>query len=255
MKKMVKYVLWDILRNRILISYTILLSAISMTTLSLTDNETKGLLSLLNVVLIVLPLVSLIFSTIYYYNAAEFIQLLLSQPLKRARILLSLFIGLALSLLIALGIGVGLPLVVFDRSGTAFLLLGVGSMLTVIFSALAVLGSVYMRDKARGIGVAILAWFYFSLLYDGLVLFLLFQFSDYPLEAPSIVLGALNPVDLGRIILLLRMDSAAMMGYTGAVFKSFYGNTGGMLLGFMILTAWMILPLLTALGHFNKKDL
>jgi len=255
MRKIVKYVVLDILRNKILVSYAVLLFAITMTMLCLEDNQTKALLSLLNIVLIVLPLVSIIFSTIYYYNSIEFIELLVCQPIRRSRILLSIYAGLALSLLIAFGIGVGLPLLIMDHSLTSVLLVLIGALLTIIFSALAILGSVFMRDKARGIGVAILAWFYFSLLYDGLVLFLLFQFSDYPLEKPSIILGSLNPIDLGRIILLLRLDSSAMMGYTGAVFKSFFGSAGGILLGFGILMLWMVLPLWGAVRRFSHKDL
>ena len=255
MKKIVKYVLLDILRNKILISYTLLLFAITMTMLLLGDNETKVLLSLLNIVLIVLPLVSIIFSTIYYYNSVEFIELLVCQPIRRTSILLSIYAGLTLSLLIAFAIGVGLPLLLMDHSSTAALLVMIGCLLTVIFAALAILGSVRMRDKARGIGIAILAWFYFSLLYDGLVLFLLFQFSDYPLEKPSIVLGALNPIDLGRIMLLLRLDSSAMMGYTGAVFQEFFGSAGGTLLAFGLLLLWTMVPLLAAVRRFNHKDL
>lgn len=255
MKKIIKYVVLDILRNRILVSYTALLLVVSMLLLCLQDNGTKALLSLLNIVLIVLPLVSIIFSTIYYYNAAAFIELLVCQPLKRTRILLSVYIGLAISLLIAFCVGVGIPLLLLDGSVTALLLVLVGAALTVIFSALAILGSVMMRDKARGIGIAILAWFYFSLLYDGLVLFLLFQFSEYPLETPAVVMGALNPIDLGRIILLLKLDSSAMMGYTGAVFASYFGSVAGMLTGFGLLFIWMGWPLLWAVRRFNKKDL
>ena len=255
MNKLIKYVLLDILRNRMLAAYTGFLLAITITMLCVGDNPTKSILSLLNIVLIVVPLVSLIFSTIYYYNSAEFIELLLGQPLKRNRILLSLFTGLAASLLIAFAIGVGLPLLVVNPTASSALLVAVGGILSVIFSALALLGSVTMRDKARGIGMAILAWFYFSLLYDGLVLFLLFQFSDYPLETPSVILGALNPVDLGRIVLLLRLDSSAMMGYTGAVFQSVFGNTGGTTLAFLILLAWTTFPIWLSVRRFNRKDL
>jgi Cu-processing system permease protein len=255
MRKIIKYVLLDILRNKILLSYTGLLLAISATILNLEDNSTKAMLSLLNIILIVLPLVSIIFSTIYYYNSIEFIELLVSQPLKRIRILLSIFAGLALSLLIAFVVGVGLPLLLYDRSGASWLLILTGGMLTVIFSALAIMGSVRMRDKARGIGLAIMLWFYFSVLYDGLVLFLLFQFSDYPLEKPAIVLGALNPIDLSRIVLLLRMDNSAMMGYTGAVFQHVFGSAGGIMLVMGILLLWMGLPMWAAVRRFNHKDL
>lgn len=255
MNKITKYVLLDILRNKILLGYAILLLAISLTLFNLEDNPTKGILSLLNIVLIVLPLVSLIFSTIYIYNAAEFIELLVSQPLKRTRLLLSLFIGLALSLLLAFAIGVGIPVLLYNPSSEGLLLFFTGLALTVIFVALAVLGAVLTRDKARGIGIAVLLWFYFSLLYDGLVLFLIFQFSDYPLEKPAIVLASLNPIDLGRILLLLQVDNSAMMGYTGAVFKNFFGGASGDLYAGSILLLWMALPVWLATRRFNKKDL
>lgn len=255
MNKITKYVLLDILRNRILLTYTVLLLVISLSVFNLEDNPAKGVLSLLNVVLIVLPLVSLIFSTIYIYNSSEFIELLLSQPIRRTRLLLSLFTGLACSLLIAFLVGAGLPILFYVPSTAGVLLLLTGLALTIVFVALAMLAAVITRDKARGIGISILLWFYFSLLYDGLVLFLLFQFSDYPLEKPSIVLASLNPIDLGRTLILLQLDASAMMGYTGAVFKSFFGSGPGAVYATAVLLLWMLLPLWLAVRKFNRKDL
>src|SRR6476619_7985045 len=98
MKKIIKYVMTDILRNMIVLLYTVFLFITSLSMFSLEDNTSKGLLSLLNIILIIVPLVSIIFSTIYVYNSAEFIELLVSQPLKRKTIWLSLFTGLAASL-------------------------------------------------------------------------------------------------------------------------------------------------------------
>ena len=76
----------DILRNRIVLLYTVFLFLTSFSMFSLEDNTAKGLLSLLNIILIIIPLVNIIFSTIYVYNSAEFIELLVSQPLKRKTI-------------------------------------------------------------------------------------------------------------------------------------------------------------------------
>ena len=255
MNKITKYVLLDILRNKILLSYTALLLAVSLSVFNLEDNATKGILSLLNIVLIFLPLVRLIFSTIYIYNSSEFIELLVSQPIRRTRLLLSLFSGLSSSLVLAFLVGAGLPILIYNPSTAGLLLIITGVALTIIFVALAMLASVTMRDKARGIGIAILLWFYFALLFDGLVLFLLFQFSDYPLEKPSIVLSSLNPIDLGRILILLKLDVSAMMGYTGAVFKTFFGGATGTLYASSVLLLWMVLPLWLAVRRFNKKDL
>ena len=227
MKKIIKYVIIDILRNKIVLAYTVFLLLLSFSIFNLEDNSAKGLLSLLNIVLIIVPLVSILFASIYVYNSAEFLELLVSQPLKRNTIWLSIFIGLACSLTLAFFVGVGIPVLLYEFSATGITMLLVGLLLTIIFVAIAMLATVKTRDKAKGIGVAILLWLYFSILFDGLVLFLLFQFADYPLEKAMIGISALNPIDLSRILVLLKMDVSALMGYTGAVFKDFFGTTTG----------------------------
>ena len=255
MKKIIKYVTGDILRNKIVLIYTAFLLVTSLSVFALENNSTKGLLTLLNVILLVVPLVSIIFSTIYVYNSAEFIELLVSQPLRRKTIWMSVYAGLAAAMSISFFIGAGIPLLV-NYAGTAgFTLIGVGIMLSVIFVGIAMLAAVKTRDKAKGIGVAILLWLYFSLLFDGLVLFLLFQFADYPLEKPMIGISALNPIDMGRILIMLQLDVAAMLGYTGAVFKAFFGSMAGMLFVALVLLTWVIVPIWLAVRNFNSKDL
>ena len=103
--------------------------------------------------------------------------------------------------------------------------------------------------------MAILLWLYFSLLFDGLVLFLLFQFADYPLEKAMVGVSMLNPIDLSRILILLKMDVSALMGYTGAIFRDFFGTQTGILLSFFILLLWIILPTWLSVRKFNRKDL
>ena len=255
MKKIIKYVITDILRNRIVLVYTLFLLAASLSVFALEDNSSKGLLSLLNIILIIVPLVSIIFSTIYVYNSAEFIELLVSQPLKRKSIWLSLFAGLAASLSIAFLIGAGIPVLIYQPNMIGFTMIGVGILLSIIFVAIAMLATVKTRDKAKGIGAAIMLWLYFSLLFDGFVLFLLFQFADYPMEKPMIAVSAFNPIDLSRILILLQLDVSAMMGYTGAVFKDFFGTYTGILFSFTILLLWIVLPVWYATRKFNTKDL
>lgn len=255
MNKIIKYVITDILRNKIVLVYTLFLLAASFSVFSLEDNSSKGLLSLLNIILIVVPLVSIIFSTIYMYNSAEFIELLLSQPLKRRSIWLSLFAGLASSLSIAFFIGAGIPVLIYQANMIGFTMIMTGIVLSIIFAAIAFLATVKTRDKAKGIGASIMLWLYFSLLFDGLVLFLLFQLADYPMEKAMIGLSALNPIDLSRILILLQLDVSAMMGYTGAVFKEFFGTTNGLIFSFLILLFWIVIPVWYSTRKFNTKDL
>jgi len=255
MNKIIKYVITDILRNKIVLIYTVFLLAASFSVFSLEDNSSKGLLSLLNIILIVVPLVSIIFSTIYMYNSAEFIELLVSQPLKRNTIWLSLFTGLASSLSIAFLIGAGIPVLIYQANLVGFTMILTGVLLSVIFAAIAFLATVQTRDKAKGIGAAIMLWLYFSLLFDGLVLFILFQFADYPMENVMIGLSALNPIDLSRILILLQLDVSAMMGYTGAVFKDFFGASNGLIFSFFVLLSWIVIPVWYSTLKFNSKDL
>lgn len=238
-----------------MIAYTLFLLALSLSIFSLEDNSAKGLLGLLNIILIIVPLVSLVFSTIYIYNSAEFIELLVSQPLQRKTIWLSLFVGLAFSMMLAFIIGAGIPVLLFQPDITGFTMILIGLLLSVIFVSISLLATVKTRDKAKGIGVAILLWLYFSLLFDGLVLFLVFQFSDYPIEKAMVGVSMLNPIDLGRILILLKMDVSALMGYTGAVFNHFFGTVIGMGLSFLVLLFWLMIPLWMSIKNFNHKDL
>ncbi|GAO42688.1 ABC transporter permease subunit [Flavihumibacter petaseus] len=255
MLKLTRYVLYDIIRSRVVLAYAVFLLLVSLSLFNLEDNPSKAILSLLNIVLIVVPLISMIFTTIHYYNSYEFIELMLSQPLSRTRILLSEYAGVAISMITAFLIGIGIPVLIYvpDAVGATLVLTGCG--LTLVFTSIAFLASVKARDKARGIGSVLLLWFYFSLIYDGLVLLILFSLSDYPMEKFTLLLAALNPVDLGRISIMLKLDVSALMGYTGALYKEFFGSNAGVLFTSAMMVLWTAVPLWTALLVFRKKDL
>ena len=51
--KLSKYVLYDILRSKIIIAYTLFLFIVSISMFQMEENSSKAMLSLLNIVLIV----------------------------------------------------------------------------------------------------------------------------------------------------------------------------------------------------------
>ncbi len=255
MLKIAKYVVYDILRNRFVLAYLLFLLVVSMSFFNLENDPVKGMISLLNIILIVLPLVSIVFATIHLYNSYEFMELLLAQPLRRSDIFLGEYLGLASSLCIAFCVGVGIPVFVYDGSMRGLTLVVGGVLLTLIFVSLAFLSAVLSRDKARGIGIALLLWFFCAILYDGIVLMSMFAFSDYPLEKAVIGLAFLNPVDLTRIAMLLQLDVAALMGYTGALFQHFFGSVWGVGLSLTAMLAWIAGPLWVAARIFRRKDI
>jgi len=255
MNKIIKYVIADLLRSRTILVYTAVLLVLSFSVFSMEDNADKGVVSLLNIVLFVVPLVSIIFSTVYLYNSAEFMELLVSQPLRRNVIWMSIFIGLAGAVSLAFAVGVGIPVIFYAATASGLMLVLCGCALSLIFVSVALWAAVRIRDKAKGIGLAILLWLYFALLFDALVLFLLFQFSDYPIENGMVALSLLNPIDISRILILLQIDISALMGYTGAIFRSFFGTGGGVALTIAVLILWSAVPLWFSLRFFKRKDL
>jgi Cu-processing system permease protein len=255
MKKITGFVITDILKNKIILVYTLILAVFSWSVFSLEDNTAKGVLSLLNVILLTVPLVSIIFSNIYMYNSSEFIELLVSQPIQRKTIWSSLFTGLVIAMNMAYLLGVGIPVLIFVPDMTGLIIILTGMMISTIFISIAVLCSILTRDKARGIGFAIITWLFLTLIYDGLVLFLMFQFSDYPIEKPMVIVSALNPIDLARIMVLLQVDVSALMGYTGAIFKQIFGTSLGLIVSFGLMMLWIIIPFLISLKKFKNKDL
>jgi Cu-processing system permease protein len=128
-----------------------------------------------------------------------------------------------------------------------------GAALTFVFTALAFCVALRANDRLRGVGIAFGIWLLVSVLYDGLVLIGVSMFADYPIEKPLLGLMLANPVDLARVLLLLKLDAAALMGYTGAVFTRFFAGTG-VVIASALLCFWTAAPVVLGARWFNRKD-
>jgi len=127
-------------------------------------------------------------------------------------------------------------------------------MLSIIFSLLAFLIAVKFDNKVKGLSIAVLLWLFFAIIYDGLVLLTLLVLKDYPLDKLTISLMLANPIDLARILILLKLDISAMMGYTGAVLSKFIGKSLGSLLIALSLLLWTLIPMGILRKILNSKD-
>ena len=255
MRRVIKYVFYDILRTRFILLYTVLLLVSTFALFQLDSDSGKVVMSLLNIVLMVVPLVSIVFTTIHFYNSYEFIELMLAQPINRKVVFVGEYLAVTSSLSMAFIVGIGFPITLYGLTSTGLALIFCGVVLTMVFVSLAFLASVLTRDKAKAIGIALLFWFYFSLIYDGFLLWFVYAFHDYPLEKVTVTLIALNPIDLARVIMLLQLDVSALMGYTGAFYKEFFGSSTGALFSTSALLLWVAIPFILALRIFSKKDL
>mgnify|MGYP001627167715 CR=1 FL=1 len=254
MLKLLKYSLLDILKSRFAILYTLFMALVAISIYQVSEDLNKVSLSLLNIMLMIVPLISAVFATTHFFNNLEFTELMLAQPVKRRDVFMSQVLAVIIMLSSALLIGLGLPMLLWGADDSIITLLGTGVILSTVFAGLAFLASVLTRDKAKAIGISLSFWIYFSLIYDGLVLYLIYSLSDYPIEKTTLGLIFFNPVDLGRILMLMQLDISALMGYTGAFFQSFFGSFKGIALSLGVLVVWIVWPIALAQQIFKQKD-
>ncbi len=259
MLKILKYSFFDLMRSSWSYVYFAFYLLLGIVLLFLNNDLSKGVITLMNVIIVIVPLIGTVFGVMYYYNSKEFTELLLAQPLQRKSIFLGQYLGVALSLSLSLVLGLGLPFVFYGlfKSSAIWdfsLLLTVGTFLTFIFTALAFNIAISNENKIKGFGYAILLWLFLAIIYDGLFLMSLILFEDYPLDKLSLFGTMLNPIDLSRTLILLKLDISALLGYTGAVFKQFFGTSLGLILSFFMLIIWVITPIIRILYKAKRKD-
>ena len=259
MGKILKYSLYDLMRSRWSYVYFLFYLLLGFVLLFLNNDLSKAVITLMNVIVVLVPLISTIFGVMYYYNSKEFIELLLAQPLKRSSIFLGLYLGVAGSLTLSLVLGLGLPFVLYGlfKSGDILnfsLLIATGAFLTFIFNGLAFNIAISNENRIKGFGYAVLLWLFLAVIYDGLFLLTLIVFEEYPLDTFSLAATVFNPIDLSRILILLKLDISALLGYTGAIFKAFFGTYLGITSALFILMIWVLLPLWTFIRRANRKD-
>jgi Cu-processing system permease protein len=257
--KVLKYSFSDLIRSRWSYAYLAFYLVLGFVLLFLNDNLSKAVITLMNIVVVLTPLIGTIFGIMYFYNSREFTELLLAQPIRRKTIFLGQYLGVALSLSLSLVVGLGIPFFIYGitQSGQILdfiALLISGTYLTFIFSGLSIYLGLLNSNKIKGFGYAILMWLFFAVIYDGFFLISLIIFEDYPLDKFTLITSFFNPIDLSRIMILLKLDISALLGYTGALFQKFFGTGQGLVIALAMLTLWVVGPMVLLVKKSAKKD-
>ena len=257
--KILKYSFFDLNRSRWSYVYLLFYLSLGFVLLFLNNDLSKAIITLLNLVIVLTPLIGTVLGITSFYSSVEFTELLLAQPIKRTTIIFGQYLGISLSLSMSLVVGLGVPFLAYGLFRSAaildfVLLLLIGSMLSFIFVALAFNIALSRDNRVKGFGYSILMWLFFAVIYDGVFLISLVVFDAYPIDRFALIATMLNPIDLSRILILLKLDISALMGYTGAVFESFFGTYVGLFASLGALLVWCLLPLLRILQKLAKKD-
>lgn len=255
-KLLLRYQLQNVLRARWLPAYALFFFLFTCGIMRFGGGDAKATASLLNVVLLIVPAVSILYASIYWYNSESFTVLLLTQPVTRGSVYLAGWLAVSAGLGASYFVSTGAALLAFlGFSAQSLILLFCGLLLTCIFVGLGLLIAVTVNDRMKGIGLALLVWIYFSLLHDSVTFAVIAGFNDYPIEVPSMLLMAFSPVDLTRVNVLLHSDAAALMGYTGRVLQKTLSSAWGAALTATLLGAWVTVLVSAGVMSFRRKDL
>lgn len=214
------------------------------------QNFTRTSASILNLVLYVVPLVSLTMGTLSFTGDKGSMELLFSQPVSRTEVMLGKLLGnfasIALSTLIGFTLAGTIVLATAGAEGLGryalFVLLSL--LLALVFLSVSVLISVISGRKSKAFGLSLFAWFFFVLFYDLLTIggALLFKGTFASTFLFISLFG--SPVDMVRVASLIILENAAIFGAAGAALLRFLGGTTlSVLLLVVSLSGWVFLPL------------
>ena len=189
--------------------------------------------SLLQLILLLVPLAALVFGVLALTPEAGAAELLFSQPVARRAILagkiLGLFMALGASELVGLGAAGAL---VFARTGqegvTGFLGVVLAALvLTIVFLGLAaaLTGGATSIRRARSLAVALVCWFGAVVLFDVAVLGAASLLSSGPASRLLMISAIANPVDAVRTGTLLMVNGTTAFGAASLAFLRFTGGT------------------------------
>jgi len=223
---------------------------------------TRTTASLLNLVLYLVPLISLTMGALSFTGEKGASELLYSQPVARSEILAGKLVGLFLSigaatlfgfgaagLLIAVQVGI-------DGLGRYLAFVGVALLLAAAFLTIGALVAILAGGRAKGLGFALFLWFFFVLFYDLLVVGVTFLLPEHTANQFIFVSLFGNPVDLARVASLIAMNDPAVFGYAGAALVKFLGGAAladtVLILGLLL---WVLLPFVLSGGALNRRDI
>lgn len=220
--------------------------------------------SLTELVLFVVPMMSLLAGTTAFSPDRGTAELLFSQPIARRTLMYGKLLGVFAALVAAEAIGFGVSgLVIFSQSGedslSAFLLLAGGTVaLTAVSISVAALiaGGSGIRRRARALAIALSVWFATVIVYDLVALGIASLLRSGAASRLLIVATLVNPVDAIRTGVLLGIQGTTAFGPASLALLRFTGGPtrASLLIGAGVIL-WIVEPALLAARRLERADI
>ena len=255
------------LRSRWFILYTLCFSSIALLLLFLsTSREEIGGISgfgrtaasLINLVLLFIPLIALVTGALSISNEREngTLSYLISHPIVKTEIFFGKYLGLLLSICISISLGFGLAGIAISAKGgghdvSKFLIISLLSgLLAASLLSVGLLVSAYSRSGAKSVGFAVFLWLFFIVI------------GDLGIMGTSVVmdlgikqvfaLTLFNPTEVFKIASVLILSPRfEILGPVGIYALNTFGQIGLLCLLISVLLLWTLFPLAWGYLIFN----
>jgi Cu-processing system permease protein len=220
--------------------------------------------SLVQLMLLLVPLTAIVMGVLALASDRGAAELLFSQPVPRAVILIGRLLGLLGALASAQAVGFGLAgLVLYGRTGDggvgSFLLIALAALvLTAVFLALAAFvsaGHVGGR-RVRALSIALVVWFVLLVLFDLAALGIASTLRSGTASRVLIATVLINPIDAIRTGVLLGIEGTGAFGAASLALLRFTRGPGGAALLLSVSTLlWIVMPILLAIRRLERTDI
>jgi len=258
-------------RNRWVVSFAVLFAALTLLVAwfgmvtsgySGFQDFTRTSASIVNLGGFLIPLFALLLGVFSFITNGDYLEILVTQPVSRTRVLLGKYLGLVLTVVGASLVGFGLPgvliaLVIGVQGAAEYLLVVFYSLLlAIVFTGLSVLISLIARRRQIALGIALGVWILCEVVY-GLVMLGTTLYLPARVLDETLLLGLLgNPVDLARVLSLLEVGGPHLFGPAGATLIKVTGSqTLATLFGLGGLAIWLVLPVAVSARIFGRQNL
>ncbi len=259
------------LRNRWVASFaalfallTLLVSVFGMVTSGYTGFQdfVRTAVSIVNLAGFLVPLFALLLGVFSFLSQRGQLELLVTQPVSRAEVILGKYLGLLLTVVGATVIGLGVPGIVISfavglEGALEYALVGLYALLlAAVFTGLAVLIAIFCERQQLAVGVSVGVWVFFEVVYGLLMLGTTLYFSRATLKVLLITGLVGNPVDLTRVLSLLAVGGPEFFGPAGVTLVKLTGSQAlAGAAGLAALALWTVLPVAVAVRIFSRQNL
>jgi len=254
------------LRNRWFIVYAVSFSALALLLLFIGSSKStiggytgfgRTAASLINLILLFIPLISLTIGSIAISVEREnkTLPYLLSHPVSKSEILLGKYIGILISIWLTLIFGFGISGIVISTQGIGQGLSGyimvmlLSGLLASSFLSIGFIVSVMSSRTSKSVGIAVFLWLAFLIFGDLGVMGSAISMDLGPQKL--FFLTAANPAEAFKIASILTLSQRVeILGPAGVYAVRVFGETLVFIILLSVLFFWTLIPLMISALHF-----